>query len=492
MNELRKLIRKHKVDAVFCYSSDRLSRTPLDADVLLNEYFSSGVSLYLSTHGLIEDIAEHRLIFGIESHFNDFWRRKIIEATNRGKKEVIESGVPIFSGNTKYGFDFTGTKADKQIFHIQEEADTIKLIYGYFVFEQWTVTQICDHFNNTNKPTRASLRKGFSRITKRWTPAMLYQIIKDPCNMGIMYAKRYGTNADGKQFIRPKEDWIQLNVPPIISQELWNKAQEILREGRKLNARLGINEYLIARKVKCLHCGASMVGKPNKVRGYCYFNYCCPQRGRFNRGCDNTQYKVSLVDTATWNFITELISNPHAMLAAYRDAQKVVDSGLQDAIDTIKQYDDAIAAYQLKISRYADLYADGGITKDLFREKKHDLDKQILAATKLRAEYSASINEQRITNDDIDYLCELAEKVNAIVSKGKDVSFARKKELIDALQITTALGVENGVKILYVYWAVYERRIDLQEFHAMSLQSKPRLHCYGANYKVITFRVVLR
>lgn len=73
--------------------------------------------------------------------------------------------------------------------------------------------------------------------------------------------------------VRPKEEWIRIECPSIIEEEVFNHAQSILTESRRRWAKKAKNEYLLSGLLRCGDCNNTMVGVKSKNWGQTVFIY---------------------------------------------------------------------------------------------------------------------------------------------------------------------------------------------------------------------------
>lgn len=77
-------------------------------------------------------------------------------------------------------------------------------------------------------------------------------------------------------------DWkgkvYQGTYPPLISEELWEKVQAILRKRNQKKTRKGTRTFAFTRLLSCGHCGCALVGEEKKRR-YVYY-HCTGFRGK--------------------------------------------------------------------------------------------------------------------------------------------------------------------------------------------------------------------
>jgi site-specific DNA recombinase len=464
LNKLRKLTRNRMITGVIVFSSDRLSRNPTDADTLLREFFNNEVELHLTTHGLLENTPETWLIWGIEAQFNSYWHNKIITATTNGKHAKMERGIPIGSGRMKYGYRLVGPRNGEYLEEVPEETALIKDVFNNLVFERRSVQEIVDMFNDLKVPTRSMAKHG-GFIARRWTDRMIYQIINDTSYIGYFYINRFGSNNVPKD---PSER-IRVNCPAIISEEVWKEAQIILEQGRNRSARNSKHyEYLVANRAQCRHCGYAILGKPSKTRnGSIHLRYQCTMREKRlwqnfrGEKCDLPTITARRVDDAVRSWLISLLENPRAILASYQEAQKEVDSQLEEALETIRQYEEVIASYEDELKSYAELYAEKAITKAIFYEKKNLLDQKVADAKTHKLDYEDKLSERRITDKEITTAVRYAEMVRAKLAYNEEITFALLRKAIEDLDITFEFAVEDEHFVVYIYWTVYEYRLPI-------------------------------
>lgn len=463
LTKLRKLVRSKQVDVVICFSSDRFSRNPTDADVLLREYFTYGVELHLTTHGLLTDTPETWLIWGIHAQFNKYWRDKIVEATNRGKHAKMQRGIPIGSGRMKYAYRLTGAKGNEYLEVIEEQAKIIESVFHNLVNERRSPIEIAAMFNDLKVPTRSM--KGGSLLATRWTERMIYQIVGDTAyGEGYFYINT-GAGKDKK----PESEHIKVECPIIIDRAIWDEAQRIMEHGRQQHARHGTNQYLISKRTRCRHCGYTVNGKPGKNKnGTIHLRYQCVMREKrmflnYNSGnkCVLPSVSTNKIDSKVSEWIIQLMRNPQAILSAYKAAQKEVDNDMQDALSTLQQYEDTITSYKDELTRYAELYAEKAITKDIFYEKKRLLDGKVAEAKEKKDEYEQTLNQSRITDKEIATAVKYAEMVNKRLAAGKEVDFDTVKQIIDDLDMRFEMAHEESGIVVYIVWTIYEYRLSI-------------------------------
>ncbi len=127
LDSMLKAVRQRLVDAVFVYTSDRLSRDPLHLLVLIQEFQDAGVLLEF-VDGQLEDTPEGRLVLYVQGYAAQKERRQIAERTMRGKEAVARSGrLSCGTGAGMYGYDYDPIAKTRTI--NEEQAAIVRLMF---------------------------------------------------------------------------------------------------------------------------------------------------------------------------------------------------------------------------------------------------------------------------------------------------------------------------------------------------------------------------
>lgn len=122
-------------------------------------------------------------------------------------------------------------------------------------------------------PTWKDIHKcGFKRRGYgEWGDGAVSHILKNETYCGLWH---YGKRKNGRP--NPRSHWLAVAVPPIISRELWNKAQRQKEHNRAMAKRNEKYNYLIGRRVTCGMCGHKTHDRSSnggKATGtYLYYN----------------------------------------------------------------------------------------------------------------------------------------------------------------------------------------------------------------------------
>lgn len=241
--------RIHKFDLILTKEISRFSRNTLDSIMYTQELLSNGVGVYFLNDNINTIVPDSELRLTMMSSIAQDEVRRLSERVSFGMKRSIDNGVVLGCSNI-YGY----AKDKGKLVIDEEQAEMIKIIF--------------DRYANTtdglSKVSRYLYSIGYkSRTGKRIDTTILTRIIENPKYKGYYCGhKSKVLDYRTKQKKRLNEsDWIIYkdyeNVPPIVSEELWERANTKLRErqdsftNRSVNKAVFQNRYTYSGKIYC-------------------------------------------------------------------------------------------------------------------------------------------------------------------------------------------------------------------------------------------------
>lgn len=232
----------------------RFSRNTIDSIQYTQELLSYGVGVYFLNDNINTFDSDSELRLTIMSSIAQDEIRKLSERVRFGYKRSIERGI--VSGNN----NFYGYKKDKgKLVIVEEEARLVRLIFDEYSKEKMG-TQRLGHY----------LYSEYNIVSKTGRPlagSVIGRIIRNPKYKGYFCAHKETTvDYHSRKRIRFKPDeWVvykdNKTCPPIVSEELWDKCNEILNKNSKnykANTRINM-KYALSGKIKCYHDGATFI-----------------------------------------------------------------------------------------------------------------------------------------------------------------------------------------------------------------------------------------
>lgn len=402
LNEALDMARAGQADVLVTRELDRFARGLAKQLVVEGEFerYGAGVEYIL---GEYPDTPEGNLMKNVRAVIAEYERLKTRERVTRGLRRVCKDGKVMLHGDKPpYGYRVE----DKMLVIYEPEARIVRLIFTWYVCgdengKRPSIKAIARRLTEMKVPTYTDLRSNATFKKKRgygeWDKSTISQMLRSEVYRGTW---RYGRVNSHTGEVNPQQHWIEVSVPAIISEEVWQRAQERLKENKRLLKREPKYEYLVGRRVSCGHCGTPMMGA---ITGGKYLYYFCPaKRGdRVAKDCDNRYFRVGQVDAAVWGWIKELLLNPEALrrnLEAQQAEQEEASRPLQDRLAVI---DDLLADNQRKLEKLLDLYLSGDFDKEMLTERKARLEATITALEKERHDLVVTLEATILSEDQI-------------------------------------------------------------------------------------------
>ncbi|MBC8445964.1 MAG: recombinase family protein [Chloroflexi bacterium] len=378
MNRLRDLAPEGLFQVVLCYSPDRLARHYAHQWVLLDELRHAGVKVIFVNQPAVPEGPQGQLWLGFQGLFAEHERTEITRRLQRGKLYRMQQGE-LVSPNPPYGYRYIPVReldGGRWVEH-PVEAEVVRCIYRWYTEDDSTITQIVDRLNaaGDHAPPRG----------RRWQYSTVQAILTQPAYTGRAYYNRTCTCHEtvgrpkkrGRGFLRrpehqprPREEWIEIKVPPLLAEEVWLRAKERLEVNRKFASRNNKRHfYLLRSLLVCGVCGRTLAGRTSDGR----VRYYCTNRGK-NRNPDVPPHACSIsgriVEPLVWEAVCELLRNP-ALLADAWQTHGEADAADPDEAARLQK---RLRALERQRARLLDAFQDELIEKDELARRKRRLD----------------------------------------------------------------------------------------------------------------------
>lgn len=239
-------------DLVITKEVSRFARNTLDSIRFTRELLSNGVAVYFQSDNIntLDEDSELRLT--IMSSMAQDESRKISNRVRFGHHQAIKNGT-VLGTNNMFGY----TKKDGKLIIDEEQAEFIRELFEMYATGKFSMKQMEKHFYQ--KGIRNSKGNKLSHST-------MGNIIRNPKYKGYFVGNKVVITDlfTKKQKFLPEEEWVMYKdetgetVPAIVSEELWERANEVLymRSQDVITAQhKTIHQNLLTGKLICAHCG---------------------------------------------------------------------------------------------------------------------------------------------------------------------------------------------------------------------------------------------
>ena len=439
--EMMRDAKRGKFDLICTKEVSRFARNTIDSLSCTRELLKYGVAVLFENDNLntIDEDCDFRLTTMASLAQEE--SRKTSERLKFGFREAVQKGS-VLGNDSIWGY----RKEKGKLVIVPEEADMVRLIFDMYANEDAGVRAIAKAL--TQRGYRNSNGNPFS-----------FSSVK-----GILVNPKYkgfycGNKTHKVHFLSneiacvPKDEWVMYEdhekVPPIVSAELWDKANRKLKErSEKMSSNDKTsyqNKYLYSGKIICGEHGTCYHHTIYKYKNLGVKElWTCKEYGNGNK-CRNPLVYNTEVDAVMSEVYNQIICEKTTIINELISLYK--ESGSTKAIAKSKHKIEAdINAILLKKDKLLDLSAKGKLSDDDFERFNNDLSMQV---TELRTRLAELEEEEQKSLD-------LKESIEGL-----------RSSIANELNFTEDLGknvVDSFIDKIVVYKSEVENQIDLKIF----------------------------
>ena len=393
--------KKHKFDLILTKEISRFSRSTLDSIKYTQELLQNGVGVYFLNDNINTILPDSELRLTMMSSIAQDEVRRLSERVSFGMRRSIDSGVVLGCSNI-YGY----VKDKGKLVIDEKQAEMIKIIY--------------DRYANTtdglSKVSRYLYSLGYkSKTGKRLDTTILTRIIENPKYKGYYCGHKtkvldYRTKKKKKL---SESDWIIYkdteNVPPIVSEELWERANKKLKQrqesfaSRDINKAVFQNRYTYSGKIYCGHHNLTYHRSSAGKRKNNPVWECQVYRKESLKGCSNPRVFEFELDTLFKDMFNKLLKRKNYI---FDEIVSVCENYLESHNNDseIKKIESKILLLNNKKDKLLELVMEEYLEKADYKKQVDLLNEEINF-------YQNKLNELKIDKKDKNYI---KNKINEI------------------------------------------------------------------------------
>ena len=307
IDKIYEVVEAGKIEAIIVKDLSRLGRHRTQTALFIDYLREHDVRVLSATENIDTFNENDDLIIGFKGLVNDFYARDGSRRVRTGYRQKQKEGIV-----TIPPFGYFKDKNTKKVVIVEEAAETVRLIFSAYVGGSG-MKAIARTLNEQQRKTPAlvqlellnkSLPNTQDGILKKylWDATMIARILKDESYIGTLICHKSERNKINKTFryTEPEEQFRHENyLPPIITPELWNQAQMMLAERKRLNVRAAPSQEILRYSglLRCEDCGRAMFGKRIHLKSGERVTYVCSTYNRFGKEhCSQHQIDESVLD----------------------------------------------------------------------------------------------------------------------------------------------------------------------------------------------------
>ena len=383
LEALRDLVAQGCVDVVLVYSPDRLARKFAYQALLLEEFARAGVRAEF-VRGPRGDSPEDQLLIQFQGMFAEYEKAQLMERYRRGKAHRARCGSVNVLGGAPFGYRYVPKTADSGASYeiVDHEAVIAAELFRRYTDDGASIADLTRWLTSENVPTRTG--------KARWDRSVVWGMLRNPAYAGTAVfgktqvlqespglnrrARLEGRSVPraSKTVGRPREEWIEIPVPAIVTAETFGRAAQRLADNKRYAARNTKVPSLLQGLAACSACGYGYYRTSARTTSRKIYYYRClgsdDYRYEGGRVCGNKPVRADYLDTVVWDHVTALLADP-ALIRAEITKRLEQARTADPATRQRKQLELALAKAGTGITAMIEAYAEQLITIDELRAK---------------------------------------------------------------------------------------------------------------------------
>ena len=399
-----------KFDLVITKEISRFARNTLDSIQFTRQLLSSGVGVFFQNDSICTFDEDSELRLSIMSSIAQDELRKLSSRIKFGHQQAIKSSVVL--GNSRI---FGYRKDNKRLVIDEEQAPMVRQLFELYATDRYSMKQLEDIFwnrgyrnHNGNKIAHTTMSGVISN------PKYKGYYVGNKVKVVDMFTKK-------QKFLEP-EEWVMfkdetgLIVPAIVEEELWERANAVLRRrSEDVKNRQGVCNHanLLTGKMFCAECGAAYYRRESKSRtGVVNSKWVCS--GKIKGGADScSSFPIyeDEIKPVLFEAFRDTEADVEAIIRQYTDLFRKMATAddLQGQIDNLKT---RLELIQKKKSKLLGYNACGSISDAEYLEMSRTCEaesREAKAALRELEEQQLSQGEFRARMEEIERTLRLAQ-----------------------------------------------------------------------------------
>ncbi len=444
LNKVRAMAEAGEFDVLVVRELDRLSR-----DLAKQLFVEDSLKRYGVTirYALFDypDTPEGDFNKHVRASVAELERATIRERNIRGRRNVVRRGRIMLHGtHPPYGYRLSEDGAT--LVTDDFEASIVQSVFGWYTQGNGTdrrlsSVKIAEKLTQMGVPTWADQHCTWLKQSGHgvWAHNSVMDILHNPVYRGVW---SYGKES------QPEEAWLSIAVPAIVTEDLWQAAQERAVENTIISKRNTRRPYLLQHRLTCGQCGHKIGARPGRNHaGYyvCWGRHHAPP-GDGHR-CALPFLRVDSLDALVWGYVREQLAKPEQLeigLQEYHLSKEETVAPLRGELSTVET---RLATEERKRKKLLDLYLEDRMDRDTLVEKQAELDRTIADLVRQRSRLTTQIEQDELREDEIRDLVTFARQIaGRIDGGGCDIELRRA--ILEELDVQGVVSVEDGRRVI--------------------------------------------
>jgi len=320
--------------------------------------------------------------------FAEYEKAQILERYRRGKTHRAKTGsINVLSG-APFGYRYVRKSEHAGAVYeiVEHEATLVAELFRRYADEAASIAELARWLTDQGAPTRTGKH--------RWDRSVIWGMLRNPAyagravfgttmvvheSPGLNRAARLvgrETPKASKTIDRPRNQWTEIAVPAIVSEETFDRVAQRLADNKRFASRNSKVPSLLQGLAACSNCGYGYYRTSTRTTNKKIYYYRClgsdDYRYPGGRVCTNKPVRADYLDTVVWEHITGMLADPH-LIRTEIDKRLETAKTSDPVVAQRKRLTTALAKARSGITAMIEAFGEQLITIDELRARMPDL-----------------------------------------------------------------------------------------------------------------------
>jgi site-specific DNA recombinase len=384
------------IDVVMTKSISRFSRNLLDTLTYVRMLKDQGITIIFEKENINTSTMEGEMQLALLASLSQNEVESISQNVKMGVKMKMQRGE-LMGFNGCLGYDYH--QEDKSLTVNEAEAEIVRFIFDRYI-EGYGAYSIAKELTRLGKINKKGVVK--------WTDSGVRGIIKNEKYKGdLLLGKTYTVDPISKRRLdnRGEQDrfYIEKHHEPIVSAEIWDKAQEICKSRYKENPNVVegtrtkfARKFAFSSMCECGFCGTNLTRRShNQDTQHKKPVWKC--RTASNKGIENCPNSKSIDEAIIENAFVEMFG---LLAENFDDVLESVLASVEETFsadgsaEKLKRVNKEISNLENRRNKLTDMMLDDKISKEAYDEKYDEICKKLAKAESEKMLFSEGVATQ--------------------------------------------------------------------------------------------------
>ncbi|MGD6834276.1 recombinase family protein [Sutcliffiella halmapala] len=447
LQQLLKDANQGKFEEVWVWKTNRMARNQLDLLNIVEVLNKNNIAFRSCTEPFDTSTQIGKLMMSLLGSIGEFERGTIVDNVKMGMKQRARAGK--WNGGVVLGYVSVKSEIDEnktRLEIVETEAFIVKEIFRLYS-EGRGLKSLTNHINKLGYKSKKGNLFSINAVK---------EILMNPIYIGkIRFNRRENWSEKRRKGLNKNPIIVEGEHKPIIPIELWERVQRLYSERSHKPNRIYSGSYPLTGLIKCPMCGASMVAgrvkKKHKDGNYVIHRYyqCGAWRNKGTAACRSNSVKADAVEQFVFDKIHLSLFNENILKDLVNNINEKRKSTIKPLEDQMQQIEKEICAFDMKKSKWFELYEDSMISKEDLSQRLASITEEVKNKIKLKESLQAKLRLNNSEPVDYQVVKNLMTNFNQII---RNAAHDKKKTILNMVVERITINNERKVDTIILHF----------------------------------------